>query len=65
MVNLARHAKVDAETALIKANQKFEKRFRAVETILKQQGQGIEAATLEEMEAAWQQIKNACNVKTR
>ncbi|KXI27388.1 nucleoside triphosphate pyrophosphohydrolase [Paraglaciecola hydrolytica] len=57
VVNLARHAKVDAETALIKANQKFEKRFRAVETILKQQGQGIEAATLEEMEAAWQTVK--------
>jgi len=56
VVNLARHAKVDAESALLKANLKFEKRFRAVEDILNQQG-GIEAASLDEMETAWQQVK--------
>lgn len=56
VVNLARHAKVDAETALLKANLKFEQRFRGVETILNQ-GEGIAAASLVEMEAAWQQVK--------
>ena len=62
VVNLARHAKVNAETALIKANLKFEQRFRAVEHILNQQD-GIEAASLEEMEAAWQQVKQTLKGK--
>jgi ATP diphosphatase len=57
-VNLARHTKVNAETALIKANRKFEKRFRQVEQLITQQGLTIEAATIEQMEAAWLQVKS-------
>lgn len=58
VVNLARHTSVNAETALIKANLKFEKRFRLVEKIIEQQGLSMESANTQQMEAAWQQIKN-------
>ena len=57
VVNLARHSSVNAETALIKANRKFEKRFRQVEQIIEQQGMTLNDASLDQMEAAWQQVK--------
>lgn len=57
VVNLSRHLKVDAETALRKANHKFEQRFRGVEKQFKDQSQSIADASLEEMEAVWQQVK--------
>lgn len=56
-VNLARHAGVDAETALREANRKFERRFRAVEQRLHEDGTPLGEATLEQMESAWQQVK--------
>lgn len=57
VVNLARHTSVNAETALIKANRKFETRFRQVEQVIEKQGLTIESANIQQMEAAWQQIK--------
>ncbi|MGX9274068.1 nucleoside triphosphate pyrophosphohydrolase [Pantoea ananatis] len=56
-VNLSRHLGSKAETALQKANDKFERRFRAVEAIIAAQGLTMPGATLEQMEAAWQQVK--------
>lgn len=56
-VNLSRHLGSKAETALQKANDKFEKRFRQVESIIAAQGLTMPGATLEQMEAAWQQVK--------
>ena len=56
-VNLSRHLGSKAETALQKANDKFERRFRAVEAIIAAQGLAMPEATLEQMEAAWQQVK--------
>jgi ATP diphosphatase len=58
VVNLARHTSVNAETALIKANHKFERRFRLVEKVIGNQGLDIKEANIEQMEAAWQLIKN-------
>lgn len=58
VVNLARHTSVNAESALIKANRKFEKRFKQVEQAIEKQGFSVEEASLEQMEAAWQQIKS-------
>jgi ATP diphosphatase len=58
VVNLARHTSVNAETALIKANRKFEKRFRQVEQVIEKQGLSLESANMQQMEAAWQQIKS-------
>ncbi|WP_158971374.1 nucleoside triphosphate pyrophosphohydrolase [Paraglaciecola sp. L3A3] len=57
VVNLARHCKVNPETALIRANSKFEKRFRQVENLIEKQGSSVENSSLEEMEAAWVKIK--------
>ncbi|AWP31829.1 nucleoside triphosphate pyrophosphohydrolase [Pantoea vagans] len=56
-VNLSRHLGSKAETALQKANDKFERRFREVEAIINAQGLSMPGATLEQMEAAWQQVK--------
>lgn len=56
-VNLSRHLGKKAETALQKANIKFERRFREVERIIASQGMEMQQATLEQMETAWQQVK--------
>jgi ATP diphosphatase len=59
MANLARHLKVDPETALRRANAKFNRRFRAVEDALKAEGRLPEDATLAEMDALWDRAKAA------
>ncbi|MCG8158408.1 nucleoside triphosphate pyrophosphohydrolase [Brenneria goodwinii] len=56
-VNLSRHLGHKAERALQEANRKFSRRFRQVEQIVIEAGKTLEEATLEEMEAAWQQVK--------
>lgn len=56
-VNLSRHLGVKAETALQNASKKFERRFRQVEAIITAQGKAMPEASLDEMEAAWQQVK--------
>ncbi len=56
-VNLARHLDFDAETALRKANRKFEQRFRQLEKIIQQQSLSVDSASLEQLEQAWQQAK--------
>lgn len=57
LVNLGRHLKLDSEAALSGTNDKFRQRFHHVEQALKDKGHSLEAATLEEMEALWQQAK--------
>ena len=59
VVNLARHLEVDGETTLRQANAKFERRFRAIEEALRARGRRLEDASLDEMEALWQQAKAA------
>ena len=56
-VNLARHAKVDPGAALRRANAKFERRFRAMETLARANGQRFEELALHEQETLWQQVK--------
>jgi len=55
--NLARHLRVNPETALRHANQRFERRFGAVETGLRERGKAVREASLEEMEAQWARAK--------
>ena len=57
LVNLARWMGVDAEQALRETNARFRKRFAVIERAARTQGKPVEALTLDEMEAAWQQAK--------
>ena len=57
MVNIARYLSLDPESALRKTNRKFRKRFEWLETRLKEQGKKPAEASLDEMEALWQQSK--------
>ncbi len=57
VVNLARHADVDPETALRATNRKFERRFGFVETALRDRGTSPADADLADMEALWQAAK--------
>ena len=59
VANLARHLKVDPEAALRAANAKFTRRFHHIEAGLKARGTEPGAASLEEMEALWQDAKRA------
>jgi len=56
-VNLARHLEVDPEAALRHANAKFERRFRGVEDRVAAAGRTPAESSLDELEAAWQQVK--------
>lgn len=57
-VNLARHLGIDAESALRKANIKFENRFGYIEQKLARQGKSPEQASLEEMDKLWEEAKD-------
>ena len=57
VVNLARHLKVDPETALRGANARFERRFAYIERRLAERGQTPENASLNEMESLWVDAK--------
>jgi ATP diphosphatase len=57
VVNLARSSGVDAETALRRANAKFERRFRSVELDVGLAARAETLPSLDELEAAWQRVK--------
>lgn len=57
LVNIARYVNADPESALRRTNRKFRRRFGWLEQRLRDQGKGLEQATLEEMEGLWQQAK--------
>lgn len=51
--NLARHLKLDPESALRAANAKVERRFRFIEQALREAQRPIENCTLDELDALW------------
>ena len=59
VANLARHAKVDPETAMRGTNAKFERRFAFIERELAARGTTPDASTLQEMDALWDAAKRA------
>lgn len=58
LVNLARHVDADPEMSLRGANLKFERRFAYIEHALASRGRTTEAASLEEMDALWNEAKS-------
>jgi nucleoside triphosphate diphosphatase len=56
-VNLCRKAGVHASLALDKANAKFEKRFREVESEVRSRGLEMGSLSLEELDSIWDSVK--------
>lgn len=61
VVNLARKSKIDAETALQSATNKFVARFNELEDELKARGRKLGEVELAELDAIWDLIKQASN----
>jgi len=57
IVNLARKCKIDAESALQKATDKFVARFNRVEDELRRRGKQLGDVDLAELDAIWDRIK--------
>jgi uncharacterized protein YabN with tetrapyrrole methylase and pyrophosphatase domain len=58
IANLSRKLGIDPESALRKANEKFTRRFTAVEDNLHARGRSVHEANLDEMEAEWGRVKS-------
>ena len=58
VVNLARKCKIDAESALQRATDKFVARFNRLEDELRRRGKRLGEIELAEMDAIWDRIKN-------
>lgn len=61
VVNVARHMSLDAETALRAAAGKFRGRFEKVESLARQRGIDMESASLEQLDALWDEVKAAAS----
>jgi len=57
VANLARFLRSDPETCLRRANQKFVRRFQAMEREVAAQGKNLRKCSLEEMESVWNRLK--------
>jgi ATP diphosphatase len=57
LANLARKLGIEPESALRAANDKFTRRFDALEAWFEERGRSVHGATLDELEAGWQEIK--------
>jgi uncharacterized protein YabN with tetrapyrrole methylase and pyrophosphatase domain len=58
IANLSRKLGVEPETALRKANDKFTRRFTAMESTIGSSGRQMRDMTLDELEADWQRTKH-------
>jgi len=59
--NLARHARVNPETALRRSNRKFEKRFARMEAIAAENSLVLEDMGIDQWEQLWDQVKTEEN----
>jgi len=55
--NLARHLQLEPETALRRANRKFERRFACMEALASQQGVSLSELNLDAWEVLWDDVK--------
>lgn len=59
LVNYARFAGIDPEHALERSNQKFIRRFQAIEDRSRELGKPLQEMSLDEMDAIWNEVKKA------
>ena len=59
MANLSRKLGIEPEAALRRANDKFTRRFDAVEHAFTARGESLQDATLQQMEDEWQRVKKS------
>jgi ATP diphosphatase len=57
IANLARKLNIEPETALRKANDKFTRRFGALEVSVAASGRAMKEMTLDELEREWRAVK--------
>ena len=57
LVNLGRHLPVGAEEALRTATRRFERRFRALESVLAAEGQTVYDVDVHDLESQWRAVK--------
>jgi uncharacterized protein YabN with tetrapyrrole methylase and pyrophosphatase domain len=57
VAQLARHQGIDPEQSLRDANDKFERRFRAMEASARRDGRDLAEMTPDELEARWLEAK--------
>jgi MazG family protein len=57
VVNLARHLDVDPEKVLTSANYKFERRFRDMESAVRNDGKALNSQSLESLDKEWRAAK--------
>ena len=57
IVNLSRHLKLNPEELLTAASDKFTRRFQALEARIKAQGKTPSECSLQELDAAWNEVK--------
>lgn len=56
-VNVSRFVEVDAEQALMASTEKFIRRFEQMEQLAQERGVDMDAASLEEMDELWNEVK--------
>lgn len=64
LANLSRKLGIEPEAALRRANDKFTTRFEAMERGMTGRGRPLASATLDEMEAEWQRVKQTAPAAT-
>jgi uncharacterized protein YabN with tetrapyrrole methylase and pyrophosphatase domain len=57
VTSYARHLKVDPESALRRANNRFESRFRAMEQLALRRGLQLAGLTPSALDALWEDVK--------
>lgn len=65
LANLARKLGIEPESALRTANDKFTRRFDALEEWFERQGRSVHDASLEELEVGWRAIKQSQKAESR
>ncbi|MGE5247724.1 MAG: MazG nucleotide pyrophosphohydrolase domain-containing protein, partial [Verrucomicrobiota bacterium] len=59
LVNLARFLDLNAEVAMMTANDRFERRFREMEKIASETGSSIQESDMRTLDRLWEQAKKS------